>query len=171
MTPMRHILLVAELLWLATVGQGRLAHVVSIAGAQPDFPLVVLSCGTLLVGRAAGIWLGFWGGMLTAVSSPLAYGSLFVSRIAAGTFAGALGQNLIRGNVFVSPLVTLACTGLAELLTTLLAPGYAVHHLRHWGIQFGGELIYNSLLAIPVSLLLRGLRVGEIAQDSFGRLS
>ena len=171
MTPTRHILLVAGMLWLAAVGQGRLAHAVSIAGAQPDFPLVVLSCGALLVGRAAGLWLGFWAGLLTAVSFPLAYGSLFISRMAAGTFAGGIGQNLIRGNLIVSPLVTLACTGLAELLTALLAPGYAVHHLRHWGMQFGGELLYNALLAVPVSLLLRGLRVGEIAEDSFGRLS
>jgi len=169
MTPTRHVLLVAGLLWLAAVGQGLLAHVVSIAGAQPNFPLVILSCGALLVGRTAGTWLGFWAGLLTAVSFPSAYGSQFVSRIAAGAFAGTVGRNLIRDNFIVAPLVTLASTLLAELLTVLMAPGYAVHHLHHWGMLFGGELLYNTLLAIPASFLLRRLRVGQAAEDSFGR--
>lgn len=170
MTSVRHFLIAALLLWLAAVGQGRLAHAVSLGGMQPDFRLVVLSCGALLVGRKGGTWLGFWAGLLTAVSFPPAYGSLFVSRIAAGLFAGTLGRSLIRNNFLVPMLVTLVTTLLAEMLTTLMAPRYALHHLHHRVFLFGGELLYNALLAFPVSLLLRGLQVGVVPEDVYGKL-
>lgn len=168
MTPVRHFLIVALLLWLAAVGQGRLALAMSIGVAQPDLPLVVLSCGAVLVGRMGGTWLGSWAGLLTAISFPPAYGSLFFSRIVAGTFAGVIGRSLTRNNLLVPLLVTLASTLIAELLTALTAPSYAVHHLRHWGLQLGGKLLYNSLLALPVSLLLRVLRVGAVEENTFG---
>ena len=171
MNPVRHFLVVALLVWLAAVGQGRLAHAMSVGGAQPDLPLVILACGAVLVGRIGGIWLGFWAGLLSAISFPPAYGSLFFSRIAAGAFSGFLGRSLTRDNLLVPLLVTFASTLLAELLTALLAPGYAVHHLRHWGFLLGGTLLYNSLLAIPTSLLLRWLRVGVIAESPFGKFS
>ena len=165
MSSARHFLIAALLLWGAAVAQGRLAHAVSVGGAQPDFPLIVLSCGALLVGRAGGAWLGFWAGLLAAVSFPSAYGSLFVSRIAAGAFAGGVGRSLIRSHFLVPSLLTLAGTLLAELLTTFMSPGYAIHHPRHWAMQTGGELLYNSLLAFPIALLLRGLRVGQEPED------
>lgn len=170
MTATRHALLVALLVWLAAVAQGRAAHALSIRGAQPDFPLIVLSCGALLLGSAPGTLLGFWAGLLTAVSLPMAYGSVFVSRIAAGVFAGGFGRNLIRDNWVVPPLVVLAATLLAELLTALMAPGFAVHHVRRWLWLLGGELLYNTLLALPVSLLLRLCRVGQTTPDPFGRV-
>jgi len=169
MGSIRSTLLVAALLWLAVIGQGTLAHAINIHGVQPDFPLVVLSCGSLLVGGVGGTWLGFWAGLLAAVSFPQAYGSLFFSRIAAGAFAGSVGQNLIRDNMLVPPLVTVASTLLAEMLTALLAPGYVFHHLRHWVMLMGGELLYNALLAIPLFLFLRGIRVGQVTEDYFGR--
>ena len=171
MTSLRHFLVIALLIWLAAVGQGRLAHAMIIGGAQPDLPLVVLTCGAVLIGRIGGIWLGFWAGLFTAISFPPAYGSLFFSRIAAGAFSGFIGRSLTRDNLLVPLLVTFASTLLAELLTALLAPGYAVHHLRHWGLLLGGKLIYNSLLALPTSLLLRWLRVGVIAESPFGKFS
>lgn len=162
-------ILLAALLWLAVVCQGSLAHTINIRGVQPDFPLVVLSCGSILVGGVGGTWLGFWAGLLAAVSFPQAYGSLFFSRIAAGAFAGSVGQNLIRDNILVPSLVTIASTLLAEMLTALLAPGYVFHHLRHWVSLTCGELCYNALLAIPVFLFLRGIRVGQVTEDYFGR--
>ena len=171
MIPARHVLLVAFLIWLAAVGQGRAAHALSIRAAQPDLPLIVLACGALPLGSARGALLGFWAGLLTAAASPLTYGSLFVSRIAAGAFAGGFGRGLIRDNLIVPPLVVLAATGLTEGLGALIAPGAAVHDVRHWLWTLGGEMLYNALLAVPVSLLLRLFRVGEVTADPFGRLS
>lgn len=159
----------AGLIWLAVIAQGRLAYALSIQGAQPDFPLIVVSCGALLVGSSNGTWLGFWTGLLSAVSFPSAYGSLFVSRIAAGAFAGSIGRVLIRNNWIVPPLIVLAATLLAEMLTAVMAPGYAVHHLRHWAERLGGEMLYNTLLAWPVSLLLRRLHIEQEPENPFSR--
>lgn len=171
MIPLRHVLLAALLVWLAAIGQGRVAHAVSIHGAQPDFPLVALACGAQLLGSARGSLLGFWAGLLAAASLPATYGSVFVSRIAAGAFAGGIGRNLIRDNIIVPPLVVLATTLLAELISVLMAPGDAVHHVRRWLGLLGGEVAYNTLLAVPVSLFLRLCQVGRATEDPFGRLS
>ena len=78
---------------------------------------------------------------------------------------------MIRDNLIVPPLVVLAATVLAEFLYVLMAPGLAVHHVRRWAGLVGGEVLYNTLLALPVYLLLRLLQVGRQREDPFGRLS
>ena len=170
MIPTRHVFLAALVIWLAAVLQGRAAHTLSLHGAQPDLPLIALSCGAFLLGSERGAVLGFWTGLLAASAFPATYGSMFVSRIAAGAFAGAFGRSLIRDNWIVPPVVALATTLLAELLHVLMAPGLAVPHLRHWAGLLGGELLYNAALALPVSLLLRLLQVGRPSLDPYGRL-
>ena len=170
MTPTRHVFLAALVIWLAAVLQGRAAHALSIHGAQPDLPLVALSCGAFLIGSERGALLGFWTGLLSASAFPATYGSLFLSRIAAGLFAGVFGRSLIRDSWIVPPVVTLATTLLAELIHVVMAPGLAIPHVRLWAGLLGGELLYNTALAFPVSLLLRLLQVGRQLPDSFGRL-
>ena len=169
MIPARQMLLAAFLLWIAAVLQGRVAHAVSIRGAQPDLPLVVLSGCALLVGSLRGSVLGFWTGLLAAVSLPAAYGSVFAGRIVAGAFAGSLGSSLIRTNLLVPPLVTLAASLLAEAVCMLIAPGEVLHHSRRWLLQTGGELLYNMALALPVFLGLRFCRIGQLQDDPFGQ--
>ncbi len=171
MVPTSRVFLAALVIWLAAVLQGRVAHAVSIHGAQPNLPLVALACSALLVGSTPGLLLGFWAGLLAAVSFPLTYGSLFVSRILAGAFAGGFGRSLIRDNLVVPPVMVFATTLLAELIYLLMAPGQPIHHLRRWAEQTGGELLYNTLLALPVYLLLRLLQVGRQQEDPFRRLS
>ncbi len=168
MIPKRQVVLAAVLIWLAAAAQGRAAHALSIHGAQPDLRLVVLACGALLLGPR-GTLLGFWTGLLTAAASTDLYGSLFLGRLLAGALAGGLGRSLIGGNFLVPPLVTLAATLLAEAVTVLLAPSLALHHLRHWAWLAGGGALYNMVLALPVSLLLRRLGVGRLREDPFGR--
>ncbi len=171
MIPKRQVVLAAALIWLAAVAQGRAAHALSVHGVQPDLRLVVLACGALLVGGPRGTLLGFWTGLLTAAAAPGLYGSLFLSRLMAGALAGGVGRSLIGGNFLVPPLVTLAATLVAEAVTVVLAPGLALHHIRHWLWLAGGGALYNSLLALPASLLLRVLGVGRPREDPFGRLS
>ncbi len=171
MIPVRQVVLAAFLIWLAAVLQGRVAHAVSIRGAQPDLPLVVLSSSAILVGSMRGSLLGFWAGLLAAVSLPATYGSVFASRIVAGTFAGSLGSSLIRSNLLVPPLVTLAANLAAEIVSALIDPGRALHHSHWWLIQTGGEILYNTALALPVYLLLRFCRIGQLRDDPFGQRS
>ena len=166
--PLRQMLLILFLLWIAALLQGRFAHTVSIRGAEPDLPLVMLSLCALLVGGVRGGLFGFWTGLLAAVALPTFYGSVFTGRLAAGIFAGSLGGSLSRANLLVPPLVTLAATLLSEIVGTLIAPGPALHHHRLWLVQTCTELLYNTALALPVSLLLRVCRVGQEEQDTFG---
>ena len=169
MIPARQIVLAAFLVWIAVILQARVAHAVSIRGAQPDFPLVVLSGCAMLVGSLRGSLLGFWTGLLAAASLPAAYGSVFASRIVAGTLAGSLGSSLIRSNFLVPPLVTLAANLLAEIVCALIAPGPALHHSRWWLAQTGSEVLYNTVLALPVFWLLRLCRIGQLRDDPFGQ--
>ena len=169
MIPKRQMLLAAFLVWGAAILQGRVAHAISIRGAQPDFPLVVLTGSAILVGSLRGSLLGFWAGLLAAASFPAAYGSVFASRIVAGAFAGSLGSSLIRTNLLVPPLVTLAATALTETVCLLMAPGLALHYPRRWLLQTGSEICYNTVLALPIYLLLRFCRIGQLREDPFGQ--
>ena len=169
MIPTRQVLLAALFVWLAAVLQGRVAHAIAFRGAQPDLPLVVLSSSALLVGSLRGSLLGFWAGLLASSSFPAAYGSVFASRIVAGAFAGSVGGSLIRSNLLVPPLVTLAATVIAESIGTLIAPSFAFHHSRRWLIGTAEEVLYNTALALPVYLGLRLCRLGQIPDDPFGQ--
>ena len=171
MVPLRYVFPAVFIIWLSAILQGRAAHALRIHGAQPDLPLIALACSALLVGSVRGTLLGFWTGLLAAVISPQTYGSLFVSRILAGAFAGGFGSSLIRDNLFVPPVIVFATTVLAELLCVLIAPGQAIHHIRHWAELTAGSILYNTLLALPMYLLLRLLQVGRQQEDPFGRLS
>ena len=171
MIPARQVVLAAFLIWIAAVLQGRVAHAVSIRGAQPDFPLVVLCGSAILVGSMRGSLLGFWAGLLMAVSLPAVYGSVFASRIAAGALAGSLGSSLIRTNLLVPPLVTLAANLMAEVVSALIAPSPALHQSHRWLVQTGSEILYNTALALPVYLLLRLCRIGQLRDDPFGQRS
>lgn len=171
MIPTRQVVLAALFVWLAIIFQGRLAHAIVFRGAQPDFPLVVLASSAILVGSLRGTLLGFWAGLLAAAALPTAYGSVFAGRIAAGAFAGRFGSRLIRTNLLVPPLVTLAASLLAEIVPALVAPGPALHHPRLWLVQAGGEVAYNTVLALPVYLALRVCRIGQLRDDPFGQRS
>jgi rod shape-determining protein MreD len=171
MVPLRHVFPAVLVIWLAAILQGRVSHALRTHGVQPDLPLIALACSALLVGGTRGILLGFWTGLLSAVTFPLTYGSLFVSRILAGAFAGSFGRSLIRDNFLVPPVMVFLTTLLADLLSILMAPGQAIHHVRHWAELTGGEVLYNTVLALPMYLFLRLLQVGRQQEDPFGRLS
>ena len=170
MLPVRQWLLAALCVWLAALVQGRGAHAISIRGAQPDLPLVALTCAAFLMGSLPGTGLGFWTGLLAGAAFPSTYGSVFASRIVAGAFAGSFGRSLICDNWIVPPLVVLATTLLAEGVHVLMAPGLAAHDARRWLLLLGGELLYNTLLALPLFLLLRRLGLGQTRDNPFGRL-
>lgn len=168
MSGLRQNMLLAFLLLVAGVAQGRLAHGLSVHGAQPDFILVTLACGATLVGGAGGVGLGLWAGLLTAALVPQTLGTFLVSRLAGGAFAGWLAGLVIQRSLIVPPLTALATTAVTELVYVLMAP---THHLRAWAIAVGGEAVCNMLWAVPIFLLLRKLGIGHKPDDSFGHYS
>jgi hypothetical protein len=164
MIPARQVFLVALFLFVAAVLQGRVAHAIAIRGAQPDFILVVLACGGTLLGGGRVAGLGFWAGLLTGALIPGTVGTFLTSRTLAGAFAGWLHGTVIRDSIAVPPLAALTTTLVAEVVFVLMAP---THHLRTWAGVRGGELLYNSLLAVPVYFLLSRLQIGRQKDDPF----
>lgn len=168
MSGLRQSLLTVFALLLAACAQGRLAHSLSVHGAQPDFVLVTLACGATLMGGASGIWLGLWAGLLTAALVPQTLGTFLAARLAGGAFAGWLAGGVIQRSWVVPPLAALATTAVAELVSVLIAP---THHLRAWAFAVGGETVWNMLWAVPVFAVLRKLGVGRTPDDAFGQYS
>lgn len=165
MIRLRQFIVVALFLLLAAALQGRAAHAIAVRGAEPDFILVALACGGTLIGGARGTALGFWAGLLTAALIPATFGTYLASRTVAGAFAGWLQGHVNRESLIVPPLAAFSTTALAELIAVLMAP---THHLKSWALARGGEVIYNTLLALPAYLLLRRLRVGREREAAFG---
>jgi len=169
MTPGRQTFVVALVLIAATVLQGRLAHIISIKGAQPDFPLVVLACGATLIGGSNAIGLAVWAGLLEAATFGMWFGSVLTSRTLAGAFAGSLQRSVIRDSVVVPPLVVLATTVVAEFVFAAMVPSSWLHHAHRWLRTVVGELVYNTILSHPVYALLRRFGVGQPRENSFAR--
>lgn len=168
MTAPRQVVVMAAVLLLAAVLQGRLAHSMAIGRAQPDFVLVALSCGAILTGGASGIGLGFWAGLLTAALVAVTPGSFLVSRTVSGALAGWLQGSVIPGSLLVPPLVSLTATLTAEVIYVLMAP---THHLRDWAVAVGGEAAYNMGLSFAAYALLRRLGMGHTPDDPFADYS
>ncbi len=168
MSALRQNTLVAILLLLAGIAQGRFAHSLAVHGAQPDFVLVTLACGATLIGGTGGVGLGLWAGLLSAALVPQTLGTFLASRMAGGAFAGWLAGLVIPRSLVVPPLAALATTAVTELVYVLMAP---THHLRAWAIAVSGEAVCNMLWAIPIFLLLRRLGIGRKPDDPFGPYS
>jgi rod shape-determining protein MreD len=161
MTRGRQTLIVALALVLATVLQGRFAHLIAIKGAQPDLPVIVLACGAILIGGSNAIGLAVWAGLLEAAIFAFWFGSYMTSRTLAGAFAGSLQRSVIRDSIVVPPLVVFATTVVAEFVFAAMVPPIWLHHAHRWIRTVLGELVYNTVLAHPVYLLLRRFGVGQ----------
>ena len=168
MTQGRQAAVVAFLCILAVIAQGLVAHAIAIRSARPDIPLVVLACGSTLVG---GVWssaLGLLTGYLAAVLSPtLAFGSLLTSRTLAGGLGGGLSRIVNRDSLWTPAIAVLLCTLLAEAIFAIMAPAAWLHRVRLYLWTIGGELLYNTALAYPVYYLMRRLGIGFRPEDPF----
>ena len=164
------ITVVLAFLFLAAILQGRAAHALSIWGAQPDFPLIVLACGANLIGGESGAVLGLFAGLLTASLVGLDYGSYLTSRTLAGAVAGWLKRLMIRDSVITPFLVVLATTIVAESVFVLMAPAHSLHTwplTLRWIHSVLGGLVYNIVLAYPLYIGLRKYRIGQAPSDPF----
>lgn len=161
----RFFILIALVLFAAIIQAGY-GHDLSVDRAQPDFILVVAICGGVLTGPVRATFTGLWAGLLTAVLSDINYGSLLVSRTAAGIFAGWLHNHVIRDSVVVPPLVVLGGTLIAEVIYFLMAP---TRDLHWWVRMVGGEALYNMALSFPVYFGLRAIGMGPEPVSPFER--
>jgi len=163
MIPKRQVVLIVFLLLLAAALQGLFAVSLRIGGAQPSLPIVLLACAASLLGEARGAFLGLWTGLLIVSMTPDHPGSILTSTIFSGVFAGLLQRTFARDSPFVPPLVVFATTIFQQGVFVLMNP----HHLRLWAFSTLGEVIYNTILALPVYMLLRRIGIGIQRETPF----
>ena len=155
---LRPVLSLCLLLLIAVALQATLSARWYLFGGQPDFIFVVIVAAALLSDAGLGALLGLSGGLLTAALVGETVGTFLVSRTIGGFIAGWISGRLFR----VSAGVVLLSGGLAFLMTEVV---YVLAAPRV-GLESGLRsaligTVWNALLAIPVTALLRRLGWGE----------
>jgi rod shape-determining protein MreD len=148
------------LLVAAALLQSTLSPRLFVLGGQPDFVFIVVIAGALLADAGLGALFGLAGGLLTGALVGETVGTFLVSRTLAGFVAGAVGARLFRGNVFVVMAGVALAALVAEAVYVLSAPGVAARPAPWIQATLVGTL-WNALLALPVSALLRRLGWGR----------
>lgn len=136
---------------LALVLQATIVPLISIRGVRPDLLLIIVVSSGLLLGKAQGVGMGFFAGLLQDLASGNIFGLNTLSKLATGYFAGSLERKVFKENILLPVLAIVVATvfnGLVMLIT-LLVFGYEVDVLPALtNILF--ILLYNAVLAIPV---------------------
>jgi len=141
----------------ATLLQTMVAPNIRILGANPDFALIVLVCVALLTGSEVGAAFGFLVGTSVAITlmEPLGL-SAFVF-VLVGYFAGRYAETADLSTSFAPLLSVFASTLLANVLFAMAQ--FLLAREVPLGFFVGRvlipSLILNSLLAVPVYLLVR----------------
>ena len=147
----------AVVLLVAVLLQTAVAPHLRLLGAYPDFALIAVVCVALVKGSETGAVFGFLTGMLTAIALMEPFGLSAFVFVLVGYFAGRYAEtaDLPAGfapllTVFVATLVANVLFGMAQFLLAREVPlGFFV------GRVLFPSLVFNTLLAAPVYLLVR----------------
>ncbi len=147
----------AVVLLVAVLLQTAVAPHLRLLGAYPDFALIAVVCVALLKGSETGAVFGFLTGMLTAIALMEPFGLSAFVFVLIGYFAGRYAEtaDLPAGfapllTVFVATLVANVLFAMAQFLLAREAPlGFFL------GRVLFPSLVFNTLLAAPVYLLVR----------------
>jgi rod shape-determining protein MreD len=147
----------AVALVVAVLLQTAVAPHLRLLGAHPDFALIAVVCVALVKGSEAGAVFGFLTGMLTAIALMEPFGLSAFVFVLVGYFAGRYAEtaDLPAG---LAPLLTVfAATLVANVLFAmaqfLLAREVPLDFFL--GRVLLPSLVFNTLLAAPVYLLVR----------------
>lgn len=147
----------AVVLLLAVLLQTAVAPHLRLLGAYPDFALIAVVCVALVKGSETGAVFGFLTGMLTAIALMEPFGLSAFVFVLVGYFAGRYAEtaDLPAG---LAPLLTvfaatLLANGLFATAQFLLAREVPLGFFL--GRVLLPSLVFNTLLAAPVYLLVR----------------
>jgi hypothetical protein len=157
-------LLAAVVLTLAAVLQMTTAWSLAIGPARPDILLTAIICVSLLVELPAAAAAGLWGGLLMATLVGVNYGSFLVSRSMTGAVCGRLAEQPLRENLLIAPIITFAATFVCEGAYYAMAPS---HRGVWWIERVALEALYNLVLSVPLTLLLRKAGLKRAAAGAF----
>lgn len=143
-------------LWIAAGLQAGLAPYLTLLGAAPDFPLIVLSVLCLFASRTAATVLGFFTGLLYGALAGANLAHYVISRTITGFGAGWANAIGFEPNLWVSAAAAAIGTLVSQFLLLLLAPPASIP--AYLGDTIGSAMV-NGVLAMPVyALLNRSLR-------------
>lgn len=152
----RNVRLVIFLL-LASVLHTAFSDKITVWGARPNLALTALLTACLFVDGNTGALLGFFVGLLEGSYAAMYVGSFLVTRTISGWQVGLLEQRVFRDSLPVVFLVVLGGTILTESCFFLFAPKQHLLRWLTWLIQTLTGALYNTVLAVPLYLLLRRL--------------
>lgn len=135
--------------------QTGIAGAVRVRLAEPALLLLIVLLGSIFCEANGGAALGFCAGVAAAaIAAPpvSGFGSIIVSYTLVGFGVGWLEQRVFRDQAGMAVLLAAAGTPLALCLFFVFDPQ---RHVAHWAACMLGATLYNSLLALPVFLLLR----------------
>jgi rod shape-determining protein MreD len=151
------IVRLAVVLLVAVLLQAAVAPHLRLLGAHPDFALIAVVCVALVKGSETGAVFGFLTGMLTAIALMEPFGLSAFVFVLIGYLAGRYAEtaDLPAG---LAPLLTVfAATLLANVLFAMAQ--FLLAREVPLGFFFGRvllpSLVFNTLLAAPVYLLVR----------------
>jgi rod shape-determining protein MreD len=147
----------AVVLLVAVLLQTAVAPHLRLLGAHPDFALIALVCVALVRGSETGAVFGFLTGMLTAIALMEPFGLSAFVFVLIGYFAGRYSEtaDLPAGlapllTVFTATLLANVLFAMAQFLLAREVPlGFFL------GRVLVPSLVFNTLLAAPVYLLVR----------------
>ena len=151
-------------LFLAALAQSVWADAMQIRGARPDFLTATALLGALFCDANGGAALGFAAGLFHAsLAAPPngGFGGLIVSRTLVAAMIGWLDERVFRDNALIAVALVAVGTALSEGLFFLFAPQ---PHVAHWAKAVALTTLYNTLLALPLYLLIRKL-TGETKRE------
>jgi rod shape-determining protein MreD len=140
-------------LWAAIVLQSMLAPAIAIAGARPDFPLLVVLGIALREGSAGGALAGFVAGLFVDLNSAQPLGATSLMNGLVGFAVGSLGDRLVRDSALARALVVLLATTLRDAALGVLAGAGG----------FGGVLRHFFTAALPGGLYTAALSAPFLA--------
>ena len=147
----------AGVLLVTVLLQTAVAPHLRLLGAYPDFALIAVVCVALISGAETGAVFGFLTGILTAIALMEPFGLSAFVFVLVGYFAGRYAEtaDVPAGlapllTVFVATLVANVLFAMAQFLLAREVPvGF------FFGRVLFPSLVFNTLLAAPVYLLVR----------------
>lgn len=139
-------------LWLAGGLQQVVAARLSIAGAHPDFLLVLLAAGSLFMNRSRAAVLGFFCGLIQGSLAGANLTHYVLSRTIGGFMASWFQNARLEPNLAVAFGTGFFTTLAAQILLMFLAPPRDL--VPYLGATIGSA-VYNGILVLPVYLFLK----------------
>ena len=119
---------------ICLVLQTTLVPLMSIFGIQPDLIIIVLALMCLQYGMTAGIYAGFFLGLLLDIYSPSLLGQNALAKTVLGFFFGVFNEKVMRTDPIIKIVILIIGFLIHDLLffgTQLFKYGDSLSHLFH----------------------------------------